>query len=544
MNRIADLSFFGSSKKWLFGYLVILSGFILLACSDNAKSTEEGNPEVELQKPLNYYQEQYRQQFHFSAEAGWMGSPGGLIYHKGVYHLFYQYHADSTVFGDVHWGHAVTKDLISWEDLSVAISSDSLGYILPGSVVFDEYNTSGFGTKEDPPMVAMFTYYDPIKKGAGNEANQTQGLAFSLDDGHTWTKYEFNPILFNQGRKDFRNPKVFWHYKTEKWIMVLAVGDHVEIYGSYDLIDWVFISQFGQLAGSQAGVWESPELFPLTVTGTDLTKWVLLVSLGEGVDSIVSATQYFIGEFDGYTFVNDEKQEVVNWLDYGGDNYAGITFSETRKLLGRTIIMSWMSNLNYDEEVPTAGWRGTMTIPRTLSLVRHNRSFKLKQYPVEESIFLRTHATEIGRTLINGEVDWSHYLKTKQPLLDFELLITKIDRSSSWYITLSNDSSEFVKFGFDYSSRSYYFDRSQSTNLEFSSNFSDVHRAKRLSTKDQMGVRILIDETSIEMFGDMGEVVLSEQVFPSSRYTKMTITAPDIAILLEGVAYNLKSVWK
>ncbi|HTJ52695.1 MAG TPA: glycoside hydrolase family 32 protein, partial [Cyclobacteriaceae bacterium] len=306
-----------------------------------------------------YYNEAHRPQLHFSPKEKWMNDPNGMIYYQGEYHLFYQYYPEAMVWGPMHWGHAVSTDMIHWQHLPIAIYPDSLGLIFSGSAVADENNTSGLGTTEKPPMVAMFTYHSMEKEKAGKIDYQNQGIAYSIDKGRTWTKYDHNPVLKNPGIKDFRDPKVFWHAETKKWIVILAVHDHIELYSSDDLKTWHKLSEFGKTYGTHGGVWECPDLFQVKVEKENSKKWVMLVSVNPGGPNGGSGTQYFTGDFDGVKFVADENKKTIKWLDYGPDDYAGVTWSNTPG--ERKLFLGWMSNWAYAQQVPTSPWRSAMT---------------------------------------------------------------------------------------------------------------------------------------------------------------------------------------
>ena len=238
--------------------LVIFFLFMITLISCGVREKEK---EGEVSKSKKIYNEVHRPQFHFSPQEKWMNDPNGMVYYKGEYHLFYQYHPGSMIWGPMHWGHAISTDLVHWTHLPIALYPDSLGLIFSGSAVVDENNTSGFGSKENPPLVSIFTYHSQEKERAGKTDYQNQGIAFSADSGRTWMKYEQNPVLKNQGIKDFRDPKVFWHEGTKKWVMILAVKDHVELWGSQDLKAWRKLSDFGYGHGAHGGVWECPDLF-------------------------------------------------------------------------------------------------------------------------------------------------------------------------------------------------------------------------------------------------------------------------------------------
>src|SRR5450432_732226 len=303
--------------------------------------------------------EQYRPQVHFTPKAHWTNDPNGMVFYKGVYHLFFQYYPDSTVWGPMHWGHATSSDLIHWKQQPIALYPDSLGYIFSGSAVVDYHNTSGFGKNGQVPLIAIFTHHDP--KGEKEKRNdfQNQSIAYSNDHGKTWIKYAGNPVLKNPGIRDFRDPKVMWYEPGKEWIMTLATGDRVTFYSSPDLKSWKMESDFGSDAGAHGGGWECPDLFTLDADGKKV--WILIANLNPGGPNKGSGTQYFLGDFDGNKFTPFSTK--TKWLDYGPDDYAGITWSNTGN---RKIFIGWMSNWMYANLVPSIKWRNAMTIPREL----------------------------------------------------------------------------------------------------------------------------------------------------------------------------------
>lgn len=294
-------------------------------------------------QPIKAMNEQYRPQVHFSSQKNWINDPNGMVYYKGVYHLFFQYNPYSSVWGPMHWGHATSKDLIHWQQQPIAIYPDSLGTIFSGSAVVDKNNTSGFGKKGQVPMVAIFTQHDTLGEKTGKNNFQNQSIAYSVDEGKTWIKYTGNPVIKNPGIRDFRDPKVMWFEPQKKWIMVLAARDIVSFYSSPDLKNWTKESDFGNDMGAHGGGWECPDLIELgysdSNTGKVNRRWFLIVNLNPGAPNGGSGTQYFIGNFDGKTFTIDQKD--TRWLDYGPDNYAGVTWSNTGK---RKILIGWMTN--------------------------------------------------------------------------------------------------------------------------------------------------------------------------------------------------------
>ena len=306
--------------------------------------------------------EKYRPQFHFTPIRNWMNDPNGLLYYKGKYHLFFQHNPQANVWGNMSWGHAVSTDLYSWQELPVAINCTPTSGIFSGSAVVDYNNTSGFGTTENPPIVAIYTEHQ------NDESNQSQCLAFSVDEGLTFTKYEANPVL-DINLPNFRDPKVSWI--DGQWIMTLALPQEFKIsfYSSPNLKEWTHLSDFGP-AAEVGGIWECPDLFQIG------DKWVLIVSLNPGGFQIGSGTQYFVGQWNGKEFIADDVQ--TRWIDYGRDNYAGVTFSNAPD--NKRIFLGWMSNWDYAVKVPTDPWRSAMTVPRELSL----KGNTLVQTPIEK----------------------------------------------------------------------------------------------------------------------------------------------------------------
>jgi fructan beta-fructosidase len=302
------------------------------------------------------YTEPFRPQYHFSPPAGWMNDPNGLLYYEGEYHLYYQAipHTHESK-GPKHWGLALSRDLVHWQPMPIALYPDELGEIWSGSAVVDWHNSSGLQSGREKVLVALYT--------SRTEAAQQQSLATSNDRGRSWTKYEGNPVISNSEYKDFRDPKVFWHPPTDRWIMILVAGHQVMIYTSTNLKAWEFASQFGADEDEGGTIWECPDLFPLAVDGNEAEKkWVMLVSLLGAAPNGGTATRYFVGDFDGRSFTNASPPQTVQWLDYGCDNYATITFSDVPH--GRRLGIGWMSNWLYAGNIPTFPWRSAMTLPR------------------------------------------------------------------------------------------------------------------------------------------------------------------------------------
>ncbi|WP_207434814.1 glycoside hydrolase family 32 protein [Sabulibacter ruber] len=646
-------------------------------------------------------QEQHRPQYHFTPPAKWMNDPNGMVYHKGEYHLFYQHHPGGTTWGPMHWGHAVSKDMVNWEHLPIALYPDENGTIFSGSAVVDVNNTSGLGTKENPPMVAIFTYHnEKLEKGGRNDF-QTQGIAYSLDNGRTWKKYEQNPVLKNPGIRDFRDPKVAWNEKAGQWVMTLAVLDHIEFYGSKNLKDWSKLSEFGQAIGAHGGVWECPDLFPLQVNGQE--KWVLLVSINPGGPNGGSATQYFVGDFDGTRFILDKQFEqaltsgrsvpngkllsgfeggtygtwkvegdafgsapatgalanqqkvsgfegsgVVNsyqngdqgtgkltspeftidsdyinllvgggkhsrgtavnlfvgnelvksvtgnnseslnwvamdtkalkgkkgrieivdnvkggwghilvdqillsvqpatprvegfWIDYGTDNYAGVTWANIPKTDGRRLFLGWMSNWLYANEVPTASWRSATTVPRELTLRQTKEGIKLVSTPVKELQKLRTGSIALKPEDINGTLDLSSKYNLNTPLLELDLNLD-VNQAQQTVVRFSNAKGEQVEIGYSAADNELFIDRTKAGKTTFKTDFPGRHTAPVTLENGKLKLHLLLDVASVEVFANDGTTVMTDIFFPNEDFTKVELVSTGLSKLENSRAYKLKA---
>lgn len=477
------------------------------------------------------YKEKYRPQFHFSPQAHWMNDPNGMVYYKGEYHLFYQYYPDSTVWGPMHWGHAISKDLVHWQHLPIALYPDSIGYIFSGSVVADLTNSSGFGKGKEAPLVAIFTYHNMAGEKAKRNDFQTQGIAYSTDNGRSWTKYKNNPVIKNPGLRDFRDPKVMWHEASKHWVLTMAAGDEIRFYRSVNLKDWEFTGTFGKKEGSHGGVWECPDLFQLK-TAEGESKWVLLVSIGSGAANGGSGTQYFIGNFDGKQFTNDAPAAQVNWLDYGKDNYAGVTWSN---IPGRRLFIGWMSNWQYAQTVPTEKWRSAMTLPRDLYLQKINNHFQLITKPAKEVTALRNEGP------INLLANKTVTVGTSEIETSFDLTDENLEDIG---LELSNDVGEKLRIGYRAADKQFYIDRTKLKNTEFSKDFAGIHNAPRISTGKQVKLHVYIDRSSVEVFADDGTVVLTDLFYPTKDFSAVQLfRQSEQTKILQANMYSLKSIW-
>ncbi|MEU6734934.1 glycoside hydrolase family 32 protein [Streptomyces physcomitrii] len=470
--------------------------------------------------------EPYRPQFHFSPARNWMNDPNGLVHYDGEYHLFFQYNPEGNTWGNMSWGHAVSRDLVHWEELPLALPHDEREMVFSGSVVVDRENTSGFGSPENPAMVAVYTSH------AKDGSRQAQSLAYSTDRGRTWTKYAGNPVL-DIGARDFRDPKVQWHEPSRSWLMTVALPlEHkVRFYRSPDLKQWTELSDFGP-AGAVDGVWECPDLFPMQVDGDpERTKWVLVVNLNPGGIAGGSGAQYFVGDFDGTRFTADPDQGT-RWLDHGKDYYAAVSWDGDPE--GRRHMIGWMNNWQYGEQIPTDPWRSAMSVPRTMGLGTVDGRPTLTQQPVAALDSLRLPDPVAVR-----EVDVP---EGSQPLaegrgdgrtLDIEARFSP-GGAERFGLELRAGDGQKTVVGYDAAAGEVYVDRTHSGDTGFSPDFPGTQRAPLAVRDGEVRLRILLDASSVEVFGGAGESVLTDQIFPG---------APEgVRLFAEGGTARLKSL--
>jgi fructan beta-fructosidase len=481
------------------------------------------------------YNEQYRPQIHFSPKEHWINDPNGMVYYKGVYHLFFQYYPQATVWGPMHWGHATSKDLIHWQQQPIALYPDTLGYIFSGSAVVDKNNTSGLGKNGKVPLVAIFTSHNPVRQKLHTNDYENQSIAFSLDNGVTWTKYAGNPVLKNPGITDFRDPKVMWYEPQKKWIMTLATKDRVTFFSSPDLKNWKKESEFGATTGAHGGVWECPDLFPLEYRGKKI--WVLIVNLNPGGPNKGSATQYFLGNFDGKNFTPNNTE--TKWIDYGPDEYAGITWSNTGN---RKIFLGWMSNWMYANEVPTKKWRNAMTIPRELHLEKVGKEMFVASEPVRELNVLTLKSFDRSNVFVSKSLDVSKLIG-KNITIPCRLNLNLND-ISDFNVILSNKVGEKLIMGYNKNSNQYFIDRTLAGDSGFNKEFAEKHFAPRISKNDDINISLLIDESSVELFADGGLSVMTSLFFPKKPYDRIEMTTNE-NVLFKKIEYiELKSIWR
>ena len=443
--------------------------------------------------------EQYRPIYHHTPAYGWMNDPNGMFYKDGVWHLYFQHNPFGSQWENMTWGHSTSTDLVHWTFEGDPVQPDVWGAIFSGSAVVDKENTAGFGKDA---VVALYT---------SAAESQIQSMAYSTDNGKTFTKYEGNPVI-TSNVPDFRDPHMFWNEDIKKWNMILAAGQHMEIYTSDNLKEWKLESSFGAEYGNHGGVWECPDLMKMKVKGTDKEKWMLICNINPGGPFGGSATQYFIGDFDGYKFVCDTKPEVTKWMDYGKDHYATVTFDNVPE--GRHVAIAWMSNWQYANLVPTKQYRSCNSIPRDLGLFEYDGDIYCSVLPSPEMTAAR---------------------KTKKPgkaITEACELIVNPKRDVT-IITLSNDKGEEVVMKYDAKAKTFSMDRTNSGKMDFSTDFPAVTEAPTFGKISQL--RIFIDKSSIEVFDAEGKMAMTNLVFPNKPYNKVTIQGK-----AKYYVYNLK----
>ncbi|OYX25945.1 MAG: glycosyl hydrolase family 32 [Flavobacteriales bacterium 32-35-8] len=528
-------------KTSLVSMLIVLS--FLIGCKDKVQN----NQDVDESVNISYTEEDlYRPNLHFTPKEGWMNDPNGMFYYNGYYHLYYQHYPEGNKWGPMHWGHAVSTDMVTWKEMPIAIFPDEKGYIFSGSAVVDVNNTSGFAKDGKKPIIAMFTYHDMDGEKAGKTNYQSQAIAYSLDEGQTFTKYSGNPVIKNPNIKDFRDPKIVWDSIHEKWFMVLAAGQKIMFYSSSNLKDWELESDFGDGVGAHGGVWECPDFFPMVVQGTDEIKWVLLVSINPGGPNGGSATQYFVGDFNGKQFnidpsfekdLNGSEHKSI-WIDYGRDNYAGVTWANIPDTDGRKLFMGWMSNWHYGQEVPTETWRSAMTVAREVELQKMDASYRLLFKPVKELTNYRSTKYKKESIEIKGntKIIDSKVVDLSSTEINFKISDLK---DSGFTFKLTNKQGDTLAFGYNNSDNNFFVDRRKSGKTAFSEKFANhISKAKRTSLNSDLTGAIILDKTSIELFFDNGETVMTEIFFPNSPFDKLSIEPKDQEFFLDSIEVN------
>jgi fructan beta-fructosidase len=485
------------------------------------------------------YREPFRPQFHFSPAKNWTNDPNGLVFFDGEYHLFYQHNPFGDKWGHMSWGHAVSRDLVSWEHLPVAISEENGVMIFSGSAVVDRDNTSGFGQPGKPPLVAIYTGHYTTKP------LQNQHIAFSTDRGRTWTKFSGNPVL-DIGERDFRDPKVLWHEPTKRWVMTVAwpVQHKVRFYASPDLKAWTHLSDFGP-AGATEGVWECPDLFPIDAGGK--TRWVLIVNIGAGAPAGGSGCQYFVGDFDSHGFNLDPSYPSAKgaalWADYAPDFYAAVSWSDVPRSDGRRLWLGWMSNWQYANDVPTSPWRNAMSIPRELRLSETADGLRLAQAPARELEKLRGSRLHFQGGTVEELNAWLQKSEIAGYGWELGLELGSAAKGKQG-VKLFRGAKEEIVLGWEAESRLLSLDR-RSGGSQFHPKFAGVSTVSLPPRQGPVKLRLFIDACSIEVFVNDGERVMTELVFPPGEARAIERFAPDPHQPVGAVdAWSLRSIWR
>lgn len=453
--------------------------------------------------------EKYRPAFHHTPLYGWMNDPNGMFYKDGTWHLYYQYNPYGSKWQNMSWGHSTSTDLVNWNHEPVAIRPNGLGSIFSGSAVIDADNTAGFG---EDAVVALYT---------SAATSQVQSMSVSTDGGETFSVYPGNPVIPNS--REARDPKVFWHDKTGRWIMLLAAAlDHeMVIYSSPDLINWTRESSFGRGYGGQDGVWECPDLIKLPVNGSKKEKWVLICNLNPGGPFGGSATQYFVGDFDGHKFTCDHAVNDTRWMDYGKDHYATVTWHNAPD--NRTVALGWMSNWQYANDVPTMQFRSANTLPRDLSLFRApDGDLYLSVLPSPEVEAMRGEPT--SHPAFNLADSVSFPIAATDGICEIDLSYNLKD-AKGLSIILSNSDGEKVTMKYDPRKHSFLMDRQESGLTKFSRHFPTTTVAPTLSRSPKGSLRLFVDRCSIEAFDGNGNFAMTNLVFPQKPYDTITLVS-------------------
>ena len=457
----------------------------------------------------------FRPLFHHTPEYGWMNDPNGMFYKDGVWHLYYQYNPYGSKWQNMSWGHSTSSDLVNWEHKPVALRPDGLGSIFSGSCVVDTDNTAGMGKDE---VIALYT-------SAGT--SQMQSMAHSSDNGITFNVYPANPVITLES--EARDPNMFWNERTGEWNLVLAHAlDHEMLFfTSPDLKEWTLQSAFGKGIGAQDGVWECPDLFELPVEGTDEKKWVLICNINPGGPFGGSAVQYFVGDWDGRKFTADTLPDgsiPTKWLDYGKDNYALVSWSGAPD--GRRTAIGWMSNWQYAAEVPTMQFRSANTLPREIRLFEGLDGETYASCGVaQEMLGLRGKTfTEAKRLSVSGKKKSFALPESNSGACEITLDMNK-GKSSKILLTLSNKEGECVSMWYDTAANTFSVDRRKSGITDFSQDFASVTTAPVLDTESTLSLRVFVDTSSIEVFGNGGRFAITNLVFPKSPYTTLTVSS-------------------
>jgi levanase/fructan beta-fructosidase len=475
----------------------------------------------------------FRPALHYAARNTWLNDPNGLIFHDGVYHLYYQNNPLDNVWGNMSWGHATSMDLVTWTEHPVAISFDDAENVFSGSIVFDRDNTSGFGSDAAPPLVAVYT--SAFKPGTALEGIQAQSLAYSRDGGYTWTKHTANPVL-DRRSAEFRDPKVFRYDggAGSYWVMVAveATDFQVVLYKSYDLKDWEFLSTFGP-ANATGGVWECPDLFPLPLDGDpENLRWVLTVNLNPGGPNTGSAGQYFVGHFDGVTFTSastitegpqdPDRLGEYQWLDWGRDYYAAVSFSDVPH--SRRLMIAWMNNWQYANQIPTSPWRSPMALAREVFLHTVEGKPRLVQKAAGDFAGLSTAGPSFSTQGMELS-DCTRILDGASGTVQRIDITLAPGTAEEFGMIVRGNGAHGTRIGVRPSQGTLYVDRRTSGRTEFHESFPSIDTAPVRTVNGSYELTIYVDRCSVEVFAQDGQVTMTELIFPAPTSTDVAVYA-------------------
>jgi fructan beta-fructosidase len=486
-------------------------------------------PENPKHLETKLYKEAFRPQFHFSSPLNWINDPNGLVFFDGEFHLFFQHNPIGIRWGHISWGHAISSDLIHWQHLPLAIPEENGVMIFSGGCVIDKNNTAGFAEKlGDVPLVAIYT-------GHAAGRNQSQNIAYSNDKGRTWKKYENNPVL-DLGIKDFRDPQVFWYEPHEKWVMsvVLATEKKIQFYCSTNLKEWKILSSFGP-AGDTSGIWECPDLFEAPLKGEPgKTKWVLMHSPAPHM-------QYFVGDFDGTSFTNENPSAKIYRPDYGPDYYAAIVY-KNGSMEKSPVSIGWANNWKYAQDIPTTPWRSAMSLPRVLCLTKMNDEWLLMQEPVPSICTLRSAPLLRMKNRVIKKTD---ILPVKSQHFELDCSI-EFTAASTFGLRFFSGTDHDLEVGYDNTSQTLYMDRSKTGNISFNKTYEKLGRYETnlVLNNAWLELRVFVDKSIVEVFANNGQVVMTMQVFPDETDSGMEIFCEKGKILIKNLTlWEIKSIW-
>lgn len=475
--------------------------------------------------------EKYRPVYHHTPSYGWMNDPNGMFYKDGVWHLYFQHNPYGSKWQNLSWGHSTSKDLINWTPEPEALEPNGLGMVFSGSCALDTNNTAGYG---NDAVIGLYTSAD---------ASQTQSLVWSKDNGKTFEFYPANPVITLES--EARDPNMFWDDNAKQWVLLLAhaLEHEMLVFTSPDMKEWTLQSSFGKGIGAQGGVWECPDLFKLNVDGSDEEKWVLVCNLNPGGPFGGSATQYFVGDFDGKTFEADTDSEgkiPTKWMDYGKDHYATVSWSDAPD--NRRTVIGWMSNWQYAAEVPTMQYRSANTLPRDVSLFRAaDGDVYMASEPSPELVALRDKLTVNVKKANIRKKAVTYSLPNANGGVCEILLDIDARKSKLINLTVSNNAGEKVIMQYDVAAHTLSFDRRESGIVDFSQDFPAVTVSPTFEDKGRISLRIFIDKSSMEVFGNNGQFVMTNLVFPEKPYTTLSISSGDGNARLENLKiYSIK----